>query len=223
MSQSNSRPDRRPGDSDPVLDAMRAHWDSQAPSYDRAMDRVERLFVGDGRSWVCGQARGRTLEVAIGTGRNLELYGEDVELTGIDLSPRMLDIARRRARGMEHVAALREADAEHLPFADAHFDTVVATLSLCSVPDVGASVAEMRRVLRPGGRLLLLDHVRPTVAPLRWALRGLEWITARTQPGSGERFLRRPLVQVREQGFTVEADERSKAGAVERVSAVKPA
>src|SRR5699024_7692382 len=134
-----------------------------------------------------------TLEVAVGTGRNLELYGDDVALTGIDLSPRMLAIARRRASGLEHVAELREADAEHLPFADAHFDTVVATLSLCSVPDVAASVAEMDRVLRPGGRLPLLDHVRPTVAPLRWALRGLERLTERTEPGSGERFLRSPL------------------------------
>ncbi|MUL41168.1 class I SAM-dependent methyltransferase [Streptomonospora sp. PA3] len=222
MPQSHSR---NSGSDDPaaVLDAMRAHWDGQAATYDQGMDRIERAFIGDGRSWVCGQARGRTLEVAVGTGRNLELYGDDVELTGVDLSPRMLQIARRRAAGMEHVAALREADAEHLPFPDGHFDTVVATLSLCSVPDVGAAVAEMRRVLRPGGRLLLLDHVRPTVAPLRWALRGLEWITARTQPGSGERFLRRPLEQVREHGFTIETSERSKAGAIERVSALKPA
>ncbi|GAA4888748.1 class I SAM-dependent methyltransferase [Streptomonospora salina] len=218
----NERPDHRPAGSDPVLDATRTHWNGQAPSYDRAMDRVERLFVGDGRSWVCRRARGRTLEVAIGTGRNLGLYGDDVELTGIDLSPDMLDVARRRARGMENVAALREADAEHLPFPDAHFDAVVATLSLCSVPDVGTSVAEMRRVLRPGGRLLLLDHVRPTAAPLRWILHGLQWITDRTQPDSGEHYLRRPLEQVREQGFTVEAGERFKGGAVERVSARKP-
>ncbi|GAA1750501.1 class I SAM-dependent methyltransferase [Streptomonospora arabica] len=222
MSRPNSGNSRRPDDPDAVLDAMRTHWNGQAPTYDRGMDRIERMMVGDGRSWVCRQARGRTLEVAVGTGRNLGLYAEDVELTGIDLSPRMLDIARRRAQGMENVAALREADAEHLPFPDAHFDSVVATLSLCSVPDVGASVAEMRRVLRPGGRLLLLDHVRPTFPPLRWFLRAVEWVTARTQPGSGERFMRRPIVQVREHGFIVESAERSKGGFIERLSARKP-
>ncbi|GAB3465385.1 class I SAM-dependent methyltransferase [Streptomonospora sediminis] len=223
MSQSHSQHSPQPDDPAAPLEAMRTHWDGQAAGYDRSMDRVERRIIGDGRSWVCRQARGRTLEVAVGTGRNLRLYGDDVELTGIDLSPRMLEIARRHARGLDHVAELREADAEHLPFPDGRFDTVVATLSLCSVPDVGAAVAEMRRVLRPGGRLLLLDHVRPTFPPLRWGLRGLEWLTSRTQPASGERFLRRPLEQVREAGFAIEASERFKGGAVERLSALKSA
>ncbi|PSL00884.1 phosphatidylethanolamine N-methyltransferase /phosphatidyl-N-methylethanolamine N-methyltransferase [Murinocardiopsis flavida] len=204
-------------------DRIRRHWDRQAARYDAAMDRLERLVFADGRSWVCSQASGRTLEVAVGTGRNLPLYPPDVELTGIDLSPRMLDIARERARRDGHAVDLREADAQDLPFPDEHFDTVVSTLSLCSVLDLDATVAEMRRVLRPGGRLVLLDHVRPSVAPVRWALTAVQWLMNRLDPGNGEQLLRRPLTTVRAHGFAVERRERSKAGAVERLAARRPA
>ncbi|MUL43670.1 class I SAM-dependent methyltransferase [Streptomonospora sp. PA3] len=204
------------------LEQIRRHWDRQAPKYDKAMGRIERRVFGDGRTWVCSKARGRTLEVAIGTGRNLPLYPEDVELVGIDLSPRMLEIARKRAREGGHDADLREADAQRLPFADAEFDTLVSTLSLCSVPDLDATVAEMRRVLRPGGRMLLLDHVRPTSAPVRWGLLVLQWLINVVEPGNGEQMMRRPLPVVRSQGLVIEESERFKAGAVERLVARKP-
>jgi ubiquinone/menaquinone biosynthesis C-methylase UbiE len=83
--------------------------------------------------------------VAIGTGLNLSFYAADVRLTGIEWSPAMLDIARRRARDLNHGADLREGDAQELPFPDASFDTVVCTLALCAIPDDRAAVAEMTR------------------------------------------------------------------------------
>lgn len=198
----------------------RDYWESQAATYDRMMDRIERFIFGDGRAWVCSRATGRTLEVAIGTGRNLELFPPDLELSGIDLSPAMLAIARRRAESLGRSVDLREGDAESLPFPDDTFDSVVCTLGLCAVPDVDTAVAEMRRVLRPGGRLLLLDHVRPTSTPLRWLLRSVEAASRRLQPNSGERFLRRPADHLPQHGFRIDEGE-MRAGAIERLAAVR--
>lgn len=211
------------GGSPDVTAQIRRHWDRQAPRYDRAMGRIERLAFGDSRAWVCGQAEGRTLDVGIGTGLNLVHYPEDVPVTGIDLSPGMLSVARRRAAELGRDVDLREADAQHLPFADGSFDTVVATLSLCTVPDLDATVAEMERVLRPGGRLLLLDHVRPSLAPLRWSFQVLQWVINRVDPGNGEQLLRRPLDSVLARGFTIDSRERFRGGAVERLAAHRPA
>ncbi|GAB3408619.1 class I SAM-dependent methyltransferase [Flindersiella endophytica] len=212
---------RRPDPAD-LTEAIRSHWDEMAPRYDRSMDSFDRFLIGDGRAWACSKADGRTLEVAIGTGRNLPLYPDTVELTGIDFSPRMLDLARRRARSLGSKVDLREADAQRMPFEDGRFDTVVSTLSMCSVPDLAATIAEMRRVLRPGGRLVLLDHVRPTAPPLLWLLQVVQWFVNRFRPTSGEQFLRRPLPLVEAAGFVVEEQERSKGGAVERLVARLP-
>lgn len=205
-----------------TTERIRRHWDRQAPRYDRMMARMERLFLDGSREWLCSKADGDTLEVAIGTGRNLPYYPDRVNLTGIDLSPRMLEIARERAHTLGARVDLREADAQHLPFADASFDTVVCALSLCAVPDLGASVAEMRRVLRPGGRLLLLDHVRPTSLPVRWLLLTVQGLMNVFDPGNGEQMMRRPLLTVREHGFTVEERDRFTAGVIERLVARKP-
>lgn len=205
---------------DPAVERDRRYWDEQAPRYDRSMERFDRWFFADSRAWVCSRARGDTLEIAVGTGRNLALYPDAVRLTGIDLSPGMLDIARGRARELGREVDLREADAQHLPFEDGSFDTVVCTLGLCSVPDVDAVVAETHRVLRAGGRLLLLDHVRPSWPPVRWAFRGLQLVVDRFVPGT-ERFLRRPLENVTEQGYALGSHERFKAGAIERLAAHK--
>jgi len=90
--------------------------------------RFFERVLGDSRAWVCAQASGPTLEVAIGTGPNLPFYPSDVQLTGIDFSTAMLDIARRRAEQLGSPVDLREANAHALPFPDASFDTVVLHL-----------------------------------------------------------------------------------------------
>jgi ubiquinone/menaquinone biosynthesis C-methylase UbiE len=183
---------------DPTAKARRV-WDAFAPRYDRAMRLFDRLQFGGGRRWVC--SRGDVLEVAVGTGLNLSFYPADVRLTGVDLSPAMLAVARQRADDLGRDVDLREADAQALPFADATFDTLVCTLALCAIPDERAAIAEMRRVLRPGGRLLLLDHVGSQWWPV-WAVqRLLETLTART---AGEYQTRRPLPLVQAAGFVVE-------------------
>jgi len=195
-------------------------WDKSAPSYDKQIAFFEKTWFGGGREWVGERARGRVLEVAIGTGRNLPHYPAGAAVTGIELSPAMLTIARQRAAGLGRAADLREGDAERLPFADASFDTVVCALSLCTIPNPAAAIGEMNRVLVPAGRLLLLDHIASTWPPVYAAQWLLEQITIRA---AGEHFTRRQLPLVRAAGFQVVEAERRKAGTVERIHAVKPA
>ncbi|MFK4547133.1 ubiquinone/menaquinone biosynthesis C-methylase UbiE [Streptomyces tendae] len=198
---------------------LRRYWDRHARSYDRQMSFFDRTLFGESRRWICSRAGGRVLEVAVGTGLNLPLYPADVELTGLEWSPAMLDIARRRADGLGRTATLREGDAQEMRFDDASFDTVVATLSLCAIPDEKRAVAEMVRVLRPGGRLLLLDHVIASAWPARALQRLLELVTV---PLGGEHFRRRPLRHVEAAGLQIEERDRFKLGIVERIAARKP-
>ena len=206
--------------SDKRAQQLRRYWDKHARNYDRQMAFWERRLFGDGRRWVCAQATGDVLEVAIGTGRNLPYYPDGIRLTGIEFSPAMLELARRQADQLGRKVDLRLGDAQALELPDASFDTVVCTLSLCAIPDERRAIAEMRRVLRPGGRLLLLDHV--AAAPR--AARAAQWLLERiTVPLGGEHLRRRPLRQVQAEGFQIERRERSKLGIVERLVARKPA
>lgn len=132
----------------------------------------------------------------------------------------MLDHACHRADQLQLTVELIEADAHALSFPDASFDTVVCTFSLCAIPDDRQAVAEMIRVLRPGGRLLLLDHVISSGWPTRILQRLLDLVTV---PLGGEHLCRRPLVHVRAAGLEIEERDRSKLGIVERVAARKPA
>jgi ubiquinone/menaquinone biosynthesis C-methylase UbiE len=206
--------------SDRRAQRLRRYWDNHARSYDKQIAFWERRLFGDGRQWVCAQASGEVLEVAVGTGRNLPYYPQGIRLTGIEFSPQMLQLARRQADRLGLQVDLRLGDAQALQLPDASFDTVVCTLSLCAIPDERRAVAEMKRVLRPGGRLLLLDHV--AAAP-RW-VRAIQWLLEQvTRPLGEEHLRRRPLLQVQAEGFQVEQRERSKLGIVERLTARKPA
>jgi ubiquinone/menaquinone biosynthesis C-methylase UbiE len=198
---------------------FRKFWDGQAASYDRQMSFWERRFFGDSRAWICSRASGDTLEVAIGTGLNLPHYGDDVRLTGVEWSPGMIEQARRRADALARTIDLRVGDAQALPFADGSFDTVVCTFSLCAIPDDALAVREMARVLRPGGVLLLADHVEAAPRLGRLLQRVLDLVTV---PTAGEHWRRRPLRHVEALGFPIEAHERFTAGVVERLVARKP-
>jgi ubiquinone/menaquinone biosynthesis C-methylase UbiE len=190
-----------------------------APRYDRDIQFWEKVQFGGGREWIGARAKGRVLEVAVGTGRNFDFYSRGVGITGVDLSPDMLDIARRHATDLDLEVDLRVAAAEALPYEDDSFDTAVCTLSLCTIPDPAASIAEMKRVLRPGGQLLLLDHIGSSWWPIWAAQRLIEQLTIRT---AGEHMTRRQLPLVEAAGFDIVETQRLKAGTVERVAARKP-
>ena len=194
-------------------------YDRLASQYERIMSFYDRVLFRDGREWVCSRAEGEVLELAIGTGLNLPLYGPDVFLTGIELSPAMLELARRRAQELGHRAELRLGDAHELDFADESFDTVVCTLSLCTIPDDARAVREAWRVLRPGGTFLLLEHVTSSVWPVRMMQRLLDPLSVRLQ---ADHLVREPLVHLRDSGFVIEELQSLRLGIMERVVARKP-
>lgn len=199
---------------------QRRLWDRVAGDYDRGIAWFERNLLADGRAWLGARTRGDVLMVAVGTGRDLPFLHDDVTaVAGIDLSPPMLEQARRRARDLHLDADLRVGDAEHLPFDDATFDTVTAVLSLCTIPRPEVALAEARRVLRPGGRLLLLDHVGSTWPPVRLG----QWLVeACTIPSAGEHFTRRQIGHVGALGFEITETDRYALGMVERIHATRP-
>ena len=197
---------------------VREIFDASAAQYDKSMAFNEKLLFGDGRTWACSQARGQVLEIAIGTGRNLPFYSADVEITGIEISPAMLEIARQRAQSLGCQVELVNGDAQALPFHDQRFDTVVCTIALCSIPDERQAVAEVWRVLRPGGRFVALEHVRSPNIIIRGLERMLESYTVRTQ---ADHLLREPVEAVQAVGFSIEYLKRQKLGIVERLIARK--
>ncbi len=145
---------------EPRKDSTTRNFDRLAPWYNTVMFPIELLLRRERRR-LLSRARGRVLELGIGTGASLPFYPPGCRITGIDPSAQMLTRAHQRAKTARRQVGLVEMDAESLAFRSASFDTVVATLVLCSVNDPIRVLAEARRVMRPEGSLLLLDHVRP--------------------------------------------------------------
>jgi ubiquinone/menaquinone biosynthesis C-methylase UbiE len=133
-----------------------------AAVYDLVTAGLEREVFGARRRDLLAAARGRVLDLGAGTGANLSHYrwGQLVELVLLDPSPGMLDRARRKAADLGAEVQTLVQGAERLPFDDESFDSVVFTLALCTIPDPAMALAEARRVLRPAGSLLVLEHVR---------------------------------------------------------------
>ena len=136
-----------------------------ASMYDRVLSASEEAGLAQRRSELLGLASGRVLELGAGTGLNLNHYPESVEsLVLSEPDPNMMRRLRTKvaAAPNEMFIEFSQADAGDLPFPDASFDTVVATLVLCTVPDPERTVAEAHRVLKPGGSLLFMEHVKGT-------------------------------------------------------------
>ena len=148
-------------------------------------------------------AAGRVLEIGIGSGLNLPFYPRDLDaVIGLDPSPELLARARREAVWSRSPVELRRGSAEAIPLDDESVDTVVATWTLCSIPDVGAALGEIRRVLRPGGRFLFAEHGRaPEPAVVAWQDR----LTPLWQRFAGGCHLNRPVDElIRAAGLRIE-------------------
>lgn len=192
-------------------------WNKEASGYDRKISQIEGRFMAASREWIGGQAKGEVLEVGIGTGASLRHYRSGINLTGVDFSPAMLAHAERRAADLGVVADLRVADAMALPFGDASFDTVVSEFALCSVPNLDATLKEMIRVLRPGGTLLLVDHI----ASNRWYIRVAQWVLNLGIPFTGDHWTRRPATRLPHLGMQVVDSARLHRGMVEHLAATR--
>jgi SAM-dependent methyltransferase len=187
--------------------------------YDRRASKSSAPKGDSNLRWLCEQVEGETLEIGIGRGRALPFYPRGIHLTGIELSGVALEIARRRAIELGIDATLHQGDAAELPYPNDHFETVIFSYVLCTVPDDRRAVAEAVRVLRPGGRLLLVEHVRSPHLIVRAFERLLDPIEVRRM---GDHLLREPLDHVLAEGLEVERLERSWFGVLERLAARKP-
>lgn len=187
-----------------------------AALYDAMMRALERRFFPDTRAWVGERAVGDTLEIAAGTCLNLPHYPQEVRLEALDRNPAMLTLGAARAEALGRSLSTKVGDALVLPFTDGTFDTVVCTFALCEVRDVPAALAEAGRVLRPGGRLLLADHVVASTSAVRRVQRAVEAVTI---PLAGEHFTRRPRQHLEDAGFDLVESDRLAHGAIERLHA----
>jgi len=138
--------------------------------YDAGIKASEEAGLRDMRAELVAGARGRVVELGAGTGANLELYPDSIEeLILVEPDPHMTKQLREKVAASGRTATILEAPAERLPLESASCDTAVVTLVLCTVPDPRAAIAEIARVLKPGGQLLFLEHVRSTDPKLaRW-------------------------------------------------------
>ena len=172
-----------------------------ALTYDRQVAKVERAGLGELRQKSLADASGRVLEVGSGTGANLPYYGPGVEsLTVTEPEPAMLRRLEQRVRKQAPKAKVVRAPAEQLPFEDDAFDVAVSTLVLCGVDDQARALGELRRVLRPGGRLIFIEHVRsdePGLARWQDRLNGLNKFVACCDCN------RRTLDSIKAEGFEV--------------------
>ena len=176
-----------------------------ALTYDRQLAKVEQAGLADLRQTLLADASGQVLEVGGGTGANLPFYGPAVEsLTITEPEPSMLRRLERRVREQSPDTKVLRAPAEDLPFEDNMFDVAVSTLVLCGVDDQARALGELRRVLRPGGRLIFIEHVRSDEPSLgRWQdrLNGLIRLVTCCDCN------RRTLDSIQAEGFEVTAVE----------------
>jgi len=183
--------------------------------YDLFMTPFERLSLRAARRRLARGVTGRTLEVGAGTGLQFAAY-ESLPAAAVDVDLEAL----RRAHRKNPRVPLVCADAQALPFRDGAFDAVVESLAFCSIPDPGAALGEVRRVLRQGGELRMLEHVRP---PGRVLGRLFDWLTPAWSRVSGGCHLNRRTAQsVRDAGFEIETLREHLRGASIRLTATRP-
>jgi phosphatidylethanolamine/phosphatidyl-N-methylethanolamine N-methyltransferase len=193
-------------------------YDRQALLYD-LNDMPMELFARALRRRLWAKVDGgHVLEVGVGTGRNLPYHPPQSEVTAIDISPKLLAKAARKARKGGRLLELGLMDAQRLAFADDSFDSAAATFVFCSVPDPLVGLAEVRRVLKPGGRLLLLEHVRLKNRIMGWIMDRLNPIAVRL---SGANINRDTVDNVAKAGFDIVGVDRRMGGLVKLIEARK--
>ncbi len=180
----------------------RARYNRIAPVYDLMEILPERRFVPWRQQLWAQVPPGQVLEVGVGTGKNFPFHPDSITVTGIDLSDGMLARARKKARLMDKTLDLRQMDAQALDFAADTFDAAVATFVFCSIPDPLVALDELARVVKPGGKIFLLDHVRidrPVIGPVMDAVNPL---TVRL---TGANINRRTVENVRQSSLLIES------------------
>lgn len=200
-------------------EATRARYQRIALLYDRMESLAEKRY-SPWRKRLWSQVDGHSiLEVGVGTGKNMPYYPPDAEITAIDLTPGMLERARKRAGALGLSIDLRLGDVQALEFPDSSFDSVVATFVFCSVPDPLPGLREVMRVIRPGGKFLLLEHVRPRQPLLGTLMDLLNPLVVRMM---GPNINRRTVDNVVLAGFNLESVEDLGSGDIFKLIVAHP-
>jgi len=200
----------------------RSRYDLIAPLYNVLEWPIEQLLFKSWRKQLWDQITGpNVLEIGVGTGKNISYYPEDIEVTGIDLSPGMLKRAKQRLTEKQEVhLTLKEMDAQQMDFSDDTFDDVVATFVFCSVPDPILGLKEALRVTKPGGKLHLLEHMRADGTALASAMDKLD---NPIHYLSGVHIARRTVSNVKSAGWDIEnVHDLTSGGIVKKIKAIKP-
>ena len=178
---------------------------------------MERIGFASWRPRILNRIRGnRILEVGAGTGKNLPYYPDGLTVDAIDISPRMLERARKRAAGLNLSVTFQEMDVQRLDFPDQFFDTIFATFVFCSVPDPVKGLRELYRVCKPEGRLLLLEHMRPGNPLLGFLFDRLNPMVVRMM---GANINRRTMENIQYAGWRIQSEERLLSNIVRLIEA----
>jgi phosphatidylethanolamine/phosphatidyl-N-methylethanolamine N-methyltransferase len=182
----------------------KARYNRIAPLYNFIEAIPEMMMFKPWRKKLLAKAKGTILEIGVGTGKNFPHYPHGACVTGIDIADRMVVIARKKASKLGLPFDLSEGDVQSLHFPDNSFDTVVATFIFCSVPDPVQGLRELRRVVKPSGRILLLEHVRIDKPVIGWMMDRLNPWVVRIM---GANINRRTLENVKKAGLHIESIE----------------
>jgi len=200
-----------------ITEAARKRYDRIAPVYDFMEDLVERSRYSVWRELLWSKMEGnKILEVGVGTGKNFPYYPAIAEMTAIDFSEKMLSRARQKVkkRGLE--IGVQQMDVQNMSFEDDTFDTIVATFVFCSVPDPVKGLMEIKRVCKPGSKVLLLEHVLSANRILAWLMNLANPAVVRIM---GPNINRKTVVNVATSGLEVEKVTNLAAGIFKLIEA----
>jgi ubiquinone/menaquinone biosynthesis C-methylase UbiE len=177
----------------------------------------EDLRQGDDKRRLFSRAHGRTIFVAVGTGNDFKYLPSGLDIVGLDISARMIERARPRAEQYEGCIELRLMDVQRLAYADNSFDTAVTACTFCSVPDPIRGLRELHRVLKPGGQLLMFEHVRSNVPMVGLLLDALTYVSRLLGPDLN----RDTTANVRRAGFQILREQNVYFDIVRTIEALK--